>query len=348
MKIAVDAMGSDSKPAPEVEGSILAAKEWGLEIVLVGDEAKLKAEAAKHGGLPAGVTIHHASEVITTHEEPARAFRSKKDASISVAARLVKEGKADAMLSAGSTGALVVAGTLGIGRMKSIERPALGTIFPTVADPVFILDVGATPDCKPEWLVQFALMGNVYAKEILQLKEPRVALLNNGAEEEKGNLLTKETHQLLKRAPGIHFTGNIEGRDVPFGGADVVVADGFPGNVLLKTYEGVAMALMKAMKDALMSTTLSKVGAALAKPALKTMAKKFDYTEYGGALLLGLKAPVVKCHGSSNAKAIKSGIRVMRAALQGNAVDKVAAAIDAYNAATAPAKNDANPTPVGH
>ncbi|HLN64558.1 MAG TPA: phosphate acyltransferase PlsX [Symbiobacteriaceae bacterium] len=335
MKIAVDAMGSDSAPGPEVEGSILAAREWGLEIVLVGDEARLKAEAAKHGGLPKGVTIQHASEVMTTHEEPTKAFRAKKDASLAVAARLVKEGQADALLSAGSTGALVVVGTLGIGRMKGIERPALGTIFPTVADPVFILDVGATPDSKPEWLVQFALMGNVYAREILGLKQPRVALLNNGAEEEKGNALTKETHQLLKKAPGIQFTGNIEGRDVPFGAADVVVADGFPGNVLLKTYEGVALAIFKALKDSLMSTTMSKVGAALAKPALKKMAKKFDYTEYGGALLLGLKAPVVKCHGSSNAKAVMSGLRVMRMTLQGNAVVKVADAITAYNEASA-------------
>ncbi len=335
MKIAVDAMGSDNAPGPEVEGAILAAKEWGLEIVLVGDEARLKAEAAKHGGLPKGVTIQHASEVMTTHEEPTKAFRAKKDASLAVAARLVKEGQADALLSAGSTGALVVVGTLGIGRMKGIDRPALGTIFPTVGEPVFILDVGATPDCKPEWLVQFALMGNVYAREILGLKQPRVALLNNGAEEEKGNALTKETHQLLKKVPGIHFTGNIEGRDVPFGAADVVVADGFPGNVLLKTYEGVGMAIFKVLKDSLMSTTRSKLGAALAKPALKGMAKKFDYTEYGGALLLGLKAPVVKCHGSSNAKAVMSGLRVMRMTLQGNAIAKVADAITAYNEANA-------------
>lgn len=336
MKIAVDAMGSDNAPAPEVEGAIAAAKEWGLEIILVGDEARLKAEAAKHGGLPAGVSIHHASEVITTHEEPTKAFRAKKDASLAVAARLVKEGQADALLSAGSTGALVVVGTLGIGRMKGIERPALGTIFPTVGDPVFILDIGATPDCRPEWLVQFALMGDVYAREILGLKSPRVALLNNGAEEEKGNQLTKATYPLLKAAPGINFTGNIEGRDVPFGAADVVVTDGFPGNVLLKTFEGVGMAIFQALKETLMSTLTAKIGAALAKPALKQMAKKFDYTEYGGALLLGLKAPVVKSHGSSNAKAIKSGLRVVRAALQGNAVEKLGSAIAAYNAATAP------------
>lgn len=334
MKIAVDAMGSDNAPAPEVEGAIAAAREYGIEIVLVGDEAKLTAEAFKHGGLPKGVTIHHAADVITTHEEPTKAFRAKKDASLTVAGRLVKEGLADALVSAGSTGALVVVGTLGIGRMKGIERPALGTIFPTADEPVFILDVGATPDCRPEWLVQFALMGNVYAKEILKLERPRVGLLNNGAEEEKGNALTKATYPLLKATQGIHFTGHIEARDVPFGGADVVVADGFPGNILLKTYEGVGMALMGAMKAALTSTPTAKIGALLAKPALKQMAKKFDYTEYGGALLLGLKAPVVKCHGSSNAKAIKSGLRVMKAALEGNVIEKLASSIAAYNAQT--------------
>jgi glycerol-3-phosphate acyltransferase PlsX len=330
-------MGSDNAPAPEVEGSILAAREWGLEIILVGDELILKAEAAKHGGLPAGVTIHHASDVITTHEEPTKAVRSKKDASMNVAARLVKEGQADALVTAGSTGAAVVVGTLGIGRMKGIERPALGTIFPTVGEnPVFVLDVGATPDCRPEWLVQFALMGNVYAKLILGLKQPRVALLNNGAEEEKGNALTKATYQLLKTVPGIQFTGNIEARDVTYGECDVVVADGFPGNVLLKSFEGVAGAIMSVLKQSLKSTLRAKLGAALAMPALKGMAKKFDYTEYGGALLLGLKAPVVKCHGSSNAKAYYNGLRVARLALEGNAVAKIGDAVAAYNATLEP------------
>lgn len=333
MKIAIDAMGGDNAPGAEVEGAILAAREWNVELILVGDESRIRAEAAKHGGLPPTVSVVHASQVITTHEEPTKAVRSKKDASLVVAGRLVKEGAADALLSAGATGALVVVGTLGIGRMKGIERPALGTIFPTVADPVFILDIGATPDCRPEWLVQFALMGDVYAKEILGLKRPRVALLNNGAEEEKGNALTKATYPLLKEMKEIHFTGNIEGRDVPFGKADVVVTDGFPGNILLKTFEGVGMALFQAMKEALTSTPVAKIGAALAKPALKKMAKKFDYTEYGGALLLGLKAPVVKCHGSSEAKGIKSGIRVMRSALAGRAIEKLGSSIAAYNAA---------------
>lgn len=334
MRIAIDAMGSDNAPAPEVEGAVAAVKEWdNLEVLLVGDEQQIRAEAAKYGGLPDRVSIVHTTEVVTPAEEPVRAVRTKKDASMVVAGRLVKEGKADAMLSAGSTGALVVVGTLGIGRMKGIDRPALGTIFPTVGDPVFILDVGASPDAKPEWLVQFALMGNVYAREILGLERPRVALLNNGAEEEKGTILTKETHKQLKQTAGIHFTGNIEGRDVPFGKADVVVAEGFAGNVLLKTYEGVGMALMQVMKEALTSNLLATVGAALARPALKRMAKKFDYTEYGGALLLGLKALVIKSHGSSNGKAIKSGIRVARTSVMGNALEKVGSSIAAQGAA---------------
>lgn len=327
-------MGGDNAPGAEVQGSIEAAREWpDLEILLVGDEQRIKAEAARFGGLPANITVIPAAEVITTHEEPVKAVRTKKDSSLVVAGRLVKEGRADALLSAGSTGALVVVGTLGIGRMKGIERPALGPIFPTLKENVMILDIGATPDPKPEWLVQFALMGDVYAREVMGRPSPRVALLNNGAEEEKGTALTKATYQLLKQTPGINFIGNVEGRDVPFGEADVVVTDGFSGNVLLKTYEGVGMAIFQALKEALTSSLIASIGAALAKPALKRMAKKFDYKETGGALLLGLKAPVVKCHGSSDARAIKSGIRVMRAAVSGQVVAKLGTAIDAYNAA---------------
>jgi len=328
LRIAIDAMGSDAAPAPEVEGAIQAAREWPqLECLLVGDEARIRAEAAKQGGLPANVQVLHTTQVITPDEEPTRAYRAKKDASLTVAARLVKEGKADAMLSAGSTGGIVVVGTLGIGRMKGIDRPALGTIMPTVEKPVFVLDVGATPDCRPEWLAQFALMGDIYAREILGLKQPRVALLNNGTEEEKGNALTKATYPLLQQLDAIHFTGNIEARDVPFGGADVVVADGFPGNVFLKTFEGVGMALFKSLKGALTASPITSIGAALAKPGLKQLAKKFDYTEYGGALLLGLRAPVVKCHGSSNAHAVRSGIRVMKLALEGGVIPKLSAAV---------------------
>lgn len=332
MRIAVDAMGGDNAPAAEVQGAIEAARAFGVEIVLVGDEQRIRAEAARHGGLPPTVTIVDASEVITPHEEPTKAVRAKPNASLVVAAQLVKEGKADALLSAGSTGALVVVATLGIGRVKGIERPALGPIFPTIADPVMVLDIGATPDPKPEYLVQYAIMGNIYAREVLGIAQPRVALLNNGTEAGKGSALTKATYPLLEQLKDIHFIGNVEGRDVPFHRADVVVTDGFSGNIFLKTYEGVGMALMQAMKEALTSTPMASLGALLAKPALKKMAKKFDWAETGGALLLGLKAPIVKCHGSSGSKAIRGGIRVMQAALAGQVTAKLAAAISDANA----------------
>lgn len=334
MRIAIDAMGSDKAVQPEVVGTIAAAREWPqLSLILVGDQAKIKAEAAKLGGLPANVTIRHTTEVVTPDEEPVRAVRTKKDASMVVAGRLVKEGEADAMLSAGSTGALVVVGTLGIGRMKGIERPALGTVMPSAKDPFFFLDIGATIDPRPEWLVQFALMGDVYAKAIMGRKNPKVALLNNGAEAEKGNALTKATYPLLQAAKGINFVGNVEGRDVPFGVADVIVAEGFSGNIFTKTMEGTAMALMKQIKGALMSSLVTKIGALLIKGGLKTLVKKFDYQEVGGALLLGLKGPVVKCHGSSDAKSITSGIRLLKQALEQNVIEKVRAAIEAQGPA---------------
>jgi glycerol-3-phosphate acyltransferase PlsX len=334
VRIAIDAMGSDKAVAPEVGGAITAAKQWPqLSITLVGDEARIQAEAAKHGGLPSNIIIRHTTEVITPDEEPVKAVRTKKNASMVVAGKMVKDGEADAMLTAGSTGALVVVGTLGIGRMKGVERPALGTVIPTVKQPTFFLDIGATIDPRPEWLVQFALMGDVYAKAILGRQNPKVALLNNGAEAEKGNALTKATYPLLQAAKGINFIGNVEGRDVPFGVADVVVAEGFSGNVHIKTLEGTAMALMKEIKGALTSSFTAKLGALLAKGGLKQIAKKFDYTEIGGALLMGLKGPVVKCHGSSDAKAITSGIRFLKQALEQNVVEKIRAAIEAQGPA---------------
>lgn len=334
MRIAIDAMGSDKAVQPEVAGTIAAAKLWPeLSFVLVGDEVRIKAEAAKEGGLPSNITVRHTTQVITPDEEPVKAVRSKKDASMVVAGKMVKDGEADAFLTAGSTGALVVVGTLGVGRMKGVERPALGTVMPSAKDPFFFLDIGATIDPRPEWLVQFALMGDVYAKAILGRKNPKVALLNNGAEAEKGNALTKATYPLLQQAKGINFIGNVEGRDVPFGVADVVVAEGFSGNIFTKTMEGTAMALMKQIKGALLSSMMSKIGALLIKGSLKTLAKKFDYTEVGGALLLGLKGPVVKCHGSSDAKAITSGIRFLKQALEQNVVEQIRAAIEAQGPA---------------
>ncbi len=334
MKIAVDAMGGDHAPSAEVLGAIDAAREWPIEIVLVGDETRIMAVAASAGGLPPNVTVVHASEVISPAEEPTKAVRTKKDASIVVAARLVREGAVDALLSAGSTGALVVVGTILIGRIKGIERPALAPVFPTIGDPVIVLDIGATPDPKPEYLVQWAMMGQIYAREILGRPNPKVALLNIGTEQEKGSALTKATYALLLQVPDLNFVGNIEGRDVPFGKVDVVVTDGFTGNVFLKTFEGVAMALMQAIKVAMKSTLIAKIGAVLVRPALRKMATRFDYQHHGGVLLLGVKAPVVKCHGSSSRVAIKNGIRAMRAALIGRAVEKLGASVAAVDTTT--------------
>lgn len=334
MKIAVDAMGGDHAPAAEVLGAIDAAREWPIEIVLVGDETRIRAVAASEGGLPPNVSIVHASDVISPAEEPTKAVRTKKDASIVVAARLVREGAVDALLSAGSTGALVVVGTIIVGRIKGIERPALAPVFPTVGDSVMVLDIGATPDPKPEYLVQWAVMGQIYAREILGRRQPKVALLNIGTEEEKGSVLTKATYALLKEVPDLNFVGNIEGRDVPFGKVDVVVTDGFTGNVFLKTFEGVAMALMQSIKEAMTSTLMARIGALLVRPALRRMAKRFDYQQHGGVLLLGVKAPVIKCHGSSSRIAIKNGIREMRAALMGRAVEKLSASFASVDVTT--------------
>jgi len=334
LKIAIDAMGSDQAPTAEVLGAIDAAREWPIEIVLVGDETRIRAVVANAGGLPPNVTVVHASEVVTPAEEPTKAVRTKKDASIVVAARLVRDGAVDALLSAGSTGALVVVGTMVIGRIKGVERPALAPVFPTIGESVIVLDIGATPDPKPEYLVQWAVMGQIYAREILGRRDPKVALLNIGTEEEKGSALTKATYALLKEVPGLNFVGNIEGRDVPFGKVDVVVTDGFTGNVFLKTFEGVAMALMQAIKAAMTSSLMAKIGAMLVRPALRRMAKRFDYQQHGGVLLLGVKAPVVKCHGSSSQVAIKNGIRAMRDALLGRAVEKLSASFAVVDATT--------------
>lgn len=329
-------MGGDHAPGEVIQGALDAVRDLGLEIILVGREEAIQAELKARGGVPSGVTIYPASEVIGYDEPPVQAVRRKKDASLVVAARLVKEGQADAVLSAGSTGALLAAGLFMVGRMPGIERPALGTPVPTRGgQPVLLLDVGANAENRPEHLVQFAVMGSVYAQAALGIQNPRVALLNIGTEEEKGNALVKEAYALLKGTTGIRFTGYLEPRDIPFGGADVVVADGFTGNIVLKTFEGVAMSLMGMIKDALTSSAVAKVGALLAKPALAQVRRKTDWTEYGGAPLLGLKAPVVKCHGASNARAIYSGLRVVRGLLEGQAIARIGTAIgDPSNPAT--------------
>ncbi|KGP75899.1 phosphate acyltransferase [Desulfosporosinus sp. Tol-M] len=314
MRIAVDAMGGDYAPEELIKGVLMAAETWpDLHLILVGQHERMLPFFS--GTKPANVSSVEASEEIGMDEHPANAVRKKKDASIVVATRLVKLGEADAVVGAGNTGAQMAAALLGLGRIKGIERPAIGTIFSTAEGGTLILDVGANLDASPEHLCQYAVMGSIYAKKILGIPNPRVGLLNIGSEEGKGNELTQKTYSLLKVAP-INFLGNIEGRDVPYGRADVVVCDGFVGNVLLKTAEGLVGVFVQLIKERITSTMLRKLGALVVKPGLNEFAQMMDYAEYGGAPLLGVNGISIICHGSSKAKAIFNAIRVAQECVQ--------------------------------
>lgn len=310
MRIALDAMGGDLAPASNVEGAILAAREWNdTEIVLVGDETRLKELAAD---LPPNVSIRHASEVIEADDEPARAVRRKKDASMVVCARMVKEGEAAAMISAGNTGALMACGLLVIGRIPGVDRPALGQMLPTLdGKGVLVLDLGANMDAEPRHLVQYAVMAGIYRSRVHGLDKPRVGLLNVGTEEGKGNTLARETYPLLQEAP-VHFVGNVESRDVLDGVCDVLVCDGFAGNIMLKSIEGTVSMLLKGMKREFTRTLPRKLAAAVLAPGLRAFRANLDYREYGGAPLFGINGIVVKGHGSSDAKAVYNAIRQTR------------------------------------
>ena len=311
MKIAVDAMGGDYAPQEIIKGALSAAKAFNdLEIILVGN-LEILTNMIPPTEKQNNITFFEATEAIEMDEHPASAVRKKKDASIVVATRLVKEGKADAVVSAGSTGAQMAAALLGLGRIKGIERPAIATVLPTLEGGKLILDVGANPDAKPEHLMQYALMGSIYAEKVLDIKNPRVGLLNIGSEEGKGNELAQATYTLLQSTP-INFTGNIEGRDVPYGRADVVVCDGFVGNVVLKTIEGMASALFQMIKEKITATSTRKLGALLIKPGLKEIGKMMDYAEYGGSPLLGVNGISIICHGSSKERAIFNAVRVAK------------------------------------
>ncbi|NLI55186.1 MAG: phosphate acyltransferase PlsX [Clostridiales bacterium] len=309
MKIAIDAMGGDNAPQAVLEGVKLVLPELkrDVELVLYGDEGTIQKGLAELGVRDARVTTAATSEVIGCDEQPTLAIRKKKDSSMVRAIEAVASGEADCVLSAGSTGALLTGATLIIKRLKGVKRPALATVMPTVDACALLLDCGANTDCKSDYLVQFALMGAAYMKRVIGVDNPRVGLLSNGAEEEKGNELTKETHQRLKTAP-VNFTGNCEARDVLGGAFDVVVCDGFDGNIVLKGTEGAAGLIMDLLKQALMSSLRTKIGALICKPAFRLLKKKLDYTEYGGAPLLGVNGGVIKAHGSSNGKAFRSAI----------------------------------------
>lgn len=309
VKIAVDAMGGDNAPSEVVKGAIEAVeKEKNIKVFLVGKEDVINIELSKYTYPKEKIQVVNASEVIETEEPPVMAIRKKKDSSIVVALNMVKNMEADAFVSAGSSGAILVGGQLIVGRIKGIERPALAPLIPTAKGVSLLIDCGANVDARSSHLLQFAKMGSVYMENVIGIKNPRVAIVNIGAEEEKGNQLVKETFPLLNACKEINFIGSIEARDIPAGYADVVVCEAFVGNVILKLYEGLGSTLLGKIKESLTSSFQTKIGALLIKSSLKKTLKSFDASEYGGAPLLGLKGLVVKTHGSSKSKEIRNSI----------------------------------------
>jgi glycerol-3-phosphate acyltransferase PlsX len=324
VKIVVDAMGGDQAPAVVVDGAVQSAREWDTEVILVGQRGVVQAELEKHNtaGLP--LTLKHASEVIEMHEHPAAAVRAKKDNSMVVGMEMVKRREADAFFTAGNSGGALAAALFRLGRIRGIKRPALSTVFPSQTPQgfCFILDIGANTDCRPEYLLQFAMMGSVYAERVLGVPNPRVAIVSNGEEEGKGNQLVQETVPLLKASP-LNFVGNAEGKDILRGLADVIVTDGFTGNVIIKLAEGVSGFLMDLLKENLTASSISKVGAALAKPAFDNVRSRLDYREYGGAPLLGIDGVVIVGHGRSDALAIKNAIRVATQTVENSVLEAI-------------------------
>ncbi len=308
-RVAVDAMGGDNAPLEIVKGAVEAVNEnKNIKVYLVGKEDLVKEELSKYTYDANNIEVVNATEVIETAEPPVMAIRKKKDSSIVVAMNLVKDGTCDAIVGAGSSGAMLVGGQLIVGRIKGIERPPLAPLIPTETGCSLLIDCGANVDARPSHLVQFAKMGSVYMESVMGIEKPRVAIVNIGAEEEKGNALVKETFPLLKNCPEINFIGSIEARDIPTGYADVIVCEAFAGNIILKLYEGVGATLIKKVKAGMMTSLRSKIGALLVKPALKATLKGFSLEEHGGAPLLGLNGLVVKTHGSSKSIEIKNSI----------------------------------------
>ncbi|HXZ05728.1 MAG TPA: phosphate acyltransferase PlsX [Ktedonobacteraceae bacterium] len=327
MRVALDAMGGDNAPGEVVLGAIQAAREYRMGVYLVGREDAIRAELAKHDTSGLDLPLVHTDEIIEMDEHPASAVRRKKNASMTLALQLVRDGSALGAVSAGNSGAMMAASLFTLKRIEGVDRPALGTVFPTRDGVSFVLDVGANTDCKPEYLQQFALMGSIYMERIFSIASPRVGLLANGEEETKGNELVQQTHQLLKAHAatlGINFIGNIEGREVPAGGADVVVCDGFVGNVVLKLGEGMAETLLGMLRTQMTSSLPNKLAAAVLQPGLRKIFRRLDYAEYGGVPLLGINGSAIVAHGRSNAKAIKNALRVARQTSETNIVDAIA------------------------
>ncbi len=310
-KIAVDSMGSDNSPQNEVEGAVQAARDYGVRVLLVGREAVLAPLLKRAGGDSLPIEIRNATQVVDMDDAPVVALRRKTDSSVRVAANLVRAGVAGGLVSAGNTGAVMAISKTVFGSVPGVDRPALAAILPTLAGHAVLLDVGANVACKPQHLVQFAIMGHLFCKIIIGVSSPRVGLMSVGEEESKGNPLTKEVYKCLK-VTNLNFIGNVEGRDVFNGRADVIVCDGFTGNVALKTSEGLIEAVMKLLKDELTSNLQAKLGALLSQPSFRRLKKRLDYSEYGGAPLLGLRGVSIICHGRSSSNAIKNAIRTAK------------------------------------
>jgi len=311
LKIAVDGMGSDNSPLSEVEGSIAAAREYGVQVLLVGRNDVLSPLLKAKGGDNLPIEIRHASEVVEMGEKPTSALRRKKDSSLRVAAELVRDGIAVGLVSAGNTGAVMAISKMVIGVVPGVDRPALAAIVPTLSGHAVLIDVGANISCKPHQLVQFAIMGHLFSKKIIGVNSPRVGLMSVGEEESKGTDLTKEVHRALKDVR-LNFIGNVEGRDIFNGRADVIVCDGFTGNVALKTSEGLIEAAVMLLREELSRNIQAKIGALLSLPSFKRLKRRLDYSEYGGAPLIGIRGVSIICHGRSSSNAIKNAIRVAK------------------------------------
>ena len=324
MKICVDAMGGDHAPSAVVEGCVSALNTFSdIEIILTGKQEIIEAELVRLNADAKRITIVNAREVIEMAEKPVAAIKQKKDSSMVRGFELLRDKECDAFITAGSTGAMLAGATLIVRRIKGVSRPALAPVLPTRDGACLLIDCGANADCKPSYLAQFGVMGSIYMKAVMGINNPRVGLINNGEEAEKGSMLTKAAYPLLEAEKAINFTGNVEGREILSGDFDVVVADGFVGNIVLKFLEGVASTITGMLKDELMADITSKIGAAISKPAFKRFKKRMDYTEHGGALLLGINGGVIKAHGSSNAKAIASAVRQARQFIVSGVVERI-------------------------
>jgi len=320
MKIILDGMGGDNAPEAIVKGAVLASKETDAEIIIIGDEPKIS-KLLKKAKAGSSISVVHATETIENNEAPVKAVRSKKDSSIVKGLNMVKEGQGDVFISAGSTGALLAGGLFILGRIQGIDRPTLASIYPVMgSDASLLTDAGANPECKPNNLLEFATMGSIYMEKVMGRVNPTVGLVNNGVEESKGTTLTKAAHELLEKS-GLNFIGNVEARDLPNGACDVIVTDGFTGNAILKTTEGMGLVNLKEIKKCFTSSAFAKLGAVLTGRQLMAVKKEFDYTEYGGAPILGVKGALLKMHGSSDENSVRASILKAIPYVEGRVVD---------------------------